>query len=81
MGLDVKREEMNVEEAKEQGATGIFDEKYGEVISVYSVGDYFKEICAGPHVNNTKEIKGKFKITKQESSSAGVRRMKCVLEK
>jgi alanyl-tRNA synthetase len=78
--LEVKKEEVSVEEAKEKGATGIFDEKYGDGVSVYSIGNYSKEICAGPHVNNTKEIKGKFKIKKQESSSAGVRRIKAVLE-
>lgn len=79
-GLEIKKEEMSLEEAKKKGATGIFDEKYGEIINVYSIGDYSKEICAGPHVENTKEIKGKFKIKKQESSSAGVRRIKAVLK-
>ena len=58
----------------------IFEEKYGDKVSVYTVENYSKEICAGPHVNNTKEIKGKFKIIKQESSSAGVRRIKGILE-
>ncbi|MAF51165.1 MAG: alanine--tRNA ligase [Nanoarchaeota archaeon] len=78
--LDVKKEEMSIEEAKEKGATGIFEDKYGEVVSVYFVGDYSKEICAGPHVENTSKIKGKFKIVKEESSSAGVRRIKGILE-
>ncbi len=79
--LEVKREEMSVEEANKKGASGIFEEKYGEVVSVYSIGNYSKEICAGPHVENTKEIKGKFKIIKEESSGAGVRRIKAILEK
>ncbi|MAG52906.1 MAG: alanine--tRNA ligase [Nanoarchaeota archaeon] len=78
--LNVERKEMSVEEAKKQGASGIFEEKYGDKVSVYTVENYSKEICAGPHVNNTKEIKGKFKIIKQESSSAGVRRIKAILE-
>ncbi len=77
--LDVVCEEMSVEEAKKNGAQGVFDSKYGEKVRVYSVGDFSKEICAGPHVTNTSEI-GKFKILKEESSSAGVRRIKAVLE-
>jgi len=81
---EVIREEMSPEKAKQQGACGIFDKKYGEVVSVYTVkskdGKHFsKEICTGPHVNNTCEL-GKFKIQKEESSSAGVRRIKAVLE-
>jgi len=77
--LPVKVEEMTVDEAKKTGAQGVFDSKYGEKVKVYSVGDFSKEICAGPHVNNTSEL-GKFKIQKEESSSAGVRRIKAVLE-
>ncbi len=76
---EVTREEMSLEEAKKKGATGIFENKYGDVVSVYSIGDFSKEICAGPHVKNTCEL-GTFKIKKQESSSAGVRRIKAVLE-
>ncbi|MBU2639673.1 MAG: alanine--tRNA ligase [Nanoarchaeota archaeon] len=79
--LEVKKEEMSVEEAKKKGASGTFEEKYGNVVSVYSIGNYSEEICAGPHVSNTKEIKGKFRIIKQESSGAGIRRIKAVLEK
>jgi alanyl-tRNA synthetase len=71
--------EMTVEEAKELGAHGVFDDKYGSKVKVYSVGDFSKEICAGPHVQNTKEM-GHFKIKKEQSSSAGVRRIKAVLE-
>ncbi len=77
--LPVKCEEMPLEKAKSQGAIGIFDEKYGEKVKVYSIGDFSKELCAGPHVENTKEL-GHFKIKKEESSSAGVRRIKAVLE-
>jgi alanyl-tRNA synthetase len=77
--LDVVCEEMPVEEAKKLGAQGVFDSKYSEKVKVYSIGDFSKEICAGPHVKNTSEI-GRFKILKEESSSAGVRRIKAVLE-
>ncbi len=82
-GLEVKREEMTLEEAKAKGAIGVFENKYGEKVSVYTIGPdeapFSKEICAGPHVSNTKEL-GKFKIIKEESSSAGVRRIKAILE-
>ncbi len=75
----VIREEMSPAEAKKKGAGGIFDEKYGDVVSVYTIEDFSKEICAGPHVENTKDI-GKFKITKEESSSSGVRRIRAEIE-
>jgi len=78
-GMEVKREEMTVEQAKSSGAIGIFESKYGEKVSVYSIGNFSKEICAGPHVKNTREI-GHFKIQKEESSAAGIRRIKAVLE-
>ncbi len=81
--LDVKMEEMSLEEAKKQGATGIFESKYGEKVKVYTIGEgenmVSKEICGGPHVKNTREL-GKFKIKKEQSSSAGVRRIKAILE-
>ena len=77
-GLDVKIEEMTVEEAKAAGAIGVFEAKYGEKVKVYSVSDFSKEICGGPHVSNTSELGG-FKIKKEESSSAGIRRIKAVL--
>lgn len=76
--LDVEMEEMPVEEARERGATGVFGDKYGEKVKVYSIGDFSKEICGGPHVENTKEL-GNFKILKEEACSAGVRRIKAVL--
>jgi len=78
-GQDVIREEMSPTEAKEKGASGIFDSKYGDIVSVYTIGNFSKEICTGPHVNNTTEL-GKFKIIKEESSSSGIRRIKAVLE-
>jgi len=77
-GSEVKLEEMSVEEAKAQGAIGVFNNKYGEVVKVYTIG-ISKEICGGPHCKNTSEL-GTFKITKEQSSSAGIRRIKAVLE-
>ena len=67
------------EKAKKQGAQGLFDDKYSDKISVYSAGSFSKEICAGPHVENTSEL-GHFKIIKEESSAAGIRRIKAILE-
>lgn len=78
-GIDVVEEEMTVDEAKEQGAVGVFDSKYGDVVKVYTIPGYSKEICGGPHAANTAEL-GHFKIKKEQSSSAGVRRIKAVLE-
>ncbi len=77
--LEVKREEMTVEEAKKAGAQGVFEHKYGQKVFVYSIGKDSIEICGGPHVQNTKEL-GHFKIKKEESSAAGVRRIKAILE-
>ena len=78
-GCEVIREEMSLEEAKKKGISGVFEHKYGEIVSVYTIGECSKEICTGPHVKNTCEL-GKFKITKEESSSSGVRRIKAILE-
>jgi alanyl-tRNA synthetase len=78
-GLEVKKEEMSLDEAKKNNAQGVFEHKYGDKVSVYTTGDFSIEICGGPHVKNTKEL-GKFKITKEESSAAGIRRIKAVLE-
>ncbi|WP_066686837.1 alanine--tRNA ligase [Christensenella intestinihominis] len=78
-GLDVIEEEMSVEEAKKQGAMGVFDSKYGDLVKVYTIPGYSKEICGGPHAKNTSEL-GHFKIKKEQSSSAGVRRIKAVLD-
>jgi alanyl-tRNA synthetase len=79
LSCKVSREEMSPQEAKKKGAIGVFDDKYGNIVSVYTIGDFSKEICTGPHVKNTCEL-GKFKIQKEESSSSGVRRIKGVLE-
>ncbi len=78
--IPVVMEEMSYEDAKKNNAHGTFEDKYGSIVKVYSIGDYSKEICGGPHVKNTNEL-GKFKIVKEESSAAGVRRIKGVLEK
>ena len=67
--------EMTVEEAKAEGAIGVFDSKYGDKVKVYKMGEYSMEICGGPHASRTGEL-GKFKITKEQSSSAGIRRIK-----
>ena len=77
--LEVKKEEMGLEDAKKRNAQGVFEHKYTERVSVYSIGDFSTELCGGPHVKNTKEL-GKFKIMKEESSAAGIRRIKAVLE-
>ena len=71
-------EEMTVEEAKAQGAIGLFTSKYGERVKVYTVQGFSKEICGGPHATHTGEL-GRFRIKKEEASSAGVRRIKAVL--
>lgn len=71
--------EMSVSDAKAEGAVGVFDNRYGEKVKVYTIG-FSKEICGGPHAANTGDL-GKFRIVKEQSSSAGVRRIKAVLEK
>lgn len=71
-------EEMTVPEAKEAGAIGLFESKYGELVKVYTMGEFSKEICGGPHAENTGDLVS-FKIQKEESSSAGVRRIKAVV--
>ena len=72
-------EEMTVPEAKEKGAIGLFESKYGEKVRTYKMGEYSFEICGGPHAENTGDL-GSFKIQKEESSSAGVRRIKAVIK-
>ena len=76
--LEVVCEEMPLEKAKASGALGLFDSKYGNMVKVYSIGDVSMELCGGPHVKRTGEL-GRFKIKKEESSSAGVRRIRAVL--
>lgn len=78
-GLAVKSEEMTFEQATHNGALAFFRDKYPEKVKVYSMGDFSKEVCGGPHVENTAEL-GEFKIQKEEASSAGVRRIKAVLK-
>jgi len=77
--IPVVCEELHYEEAQARHAEGVFQNKYGEVVKVYSIGDVSIELCGGPHVRSTGEI-GKFKIAKEESSAAGVRRIKAVVE-
>ena len=77
-GVDITCEEMTVPEARARGAIGLFGDKYGERVKVYTMGDYSCEICGGPHAANTGDL-GTFKIKKEEASSAGVRRIKAVL--
>lgn len=77
--VPVTCEEMTVDEAKAAGAVGLFASKYGEKVKVYTMGEFSKEICGGPHAARTGEL-GHFRIVKEQSSSAGVRRIKAVLE-
>ena len=77
--LPVVVKEMTKEEAIKSGAECMFIEKYPDIVTVYFIGDVSKELCGGPHVKSTKEL-GKFRIVKEEASSAGVRRIKAVLE-
>ena len=77
--IPVEKLEMKKEDAIAQGAEAMFIEKYGDIVTVYKIGDVSLELCGGPHVANTKEL-GHFKIKKEESSSSGVRRIKAILE-
>ena len=77
-GLTVSVENMSKSDAIASGAECMFIEKYPDIVSVYSIGNVSRELCGGPHVKNTKEI-GKFKIVKEEASSAGVRRIKAII--
>lgn len=78
MGIAVEKLEMKKEEAIAMGAEAMFIEKYGDIVTVYKIGDVSLELCGGPHVSNTSEL-GEFKIKKEEASSAGVRRIKAIL--
>lgn len=77
--IDVTSEELSLDEARTQGAHGIFDSKYGEKVKVYTIGDVDKQICGGPHAKNTGDLHH-FKIIKEESSSSGIRRIKAILD-
>jgi alanyl-tRNA synthetase len=72
-------QEMTLEEARTTGAIGVFGDKYGEKVKVYTIGDYSKEICGGPHAKSTGELKN-FKIIKEQSSSSKVRRIKAIID-
>jgi alanyl-tRNA synthetase len=77
--LPVRRIETTLHEAKRMGSQAVFEQKYGEKVSVYSIGDFSTELCSGPHVENTREL-GRFRIVKEGGISAGVRRIRAVLE-
>ena len=77
--VPVVMKEITLDEAKAEGFTGLFESKYGERVKTYTVGDFSKEICGGPHVENTGEL-GKFKIVKEQSCGSGLRRIKAILE-
>ena len=79
MEIPVEKMEMKKQDAIDMGAEAMFIDKYGDIVSVYKIGNVSLELCGGPHVKNTKEL-GHFKIKKEESSSAGVRRIKAILE-
>ena len=79
MAIPVEKLEMKKEDAIKAGAEAMFVDKYGDIVSVYKIGDVSMELCGGPHVHNTSEL-GHFKIKKEEASSAGVRRIKAILE-
>ena len=80
LDIPVVMKEMSLEEAKAQGFTGLFESKYGERVKTYSIGEFSKEICGGPHAEHT-GLLGTFKIAKQENVSAGVKRIKAILIK
>ncbi|MEJ2731941.1 MAG: alanine--tRNA ligase, partial [Anaerolineae bacterium] len=77
--LPVSWEEMSVEEAREAGAIGLFEERYGDRVKVYSIGNFSKEICGGPHVESTGDL-GQFQIVKEQSIGAGMRRIRAILK-
>jgi alanyl-tRNA synthetase len=77
--LAVRWVEMSVEEAQEVGAIGLFEERYGDRVKVYSIGDYSREICGGPHVESTRDL-GVFRIVKEQSIGSGMRRIRAILE-
>ena len=77
--VPVTCEEMTLDEAKAAGAEAHFESRYGERVKVYTMGKYSKEVCGGPHAEHTGQL-GHFRIVKEQSSSAGVRRIKAILE-
>ena len=77
--IPVEMKEISLEEAKAEGFTGLFESKYGERVKTYTIGDFSKEICGGPHAENTGAL-GTFKIVKEQSCGSGLRRIKAVLQ-
>lgn len=77
--IPVVQEIMTLDEAKKAGAHGTFDNKYGQEVKVYTIGDVSKEICGGPHAENTGDLHH-FKIIKEESCASGIRRIKAILD-
>ncbi len=77
--IQIECQEMTLQQAKESGAIGIFESKYGDKVKVYTVGEFSREICGGPHAKRTGEL-GEFVIQKEESSSSGIRRIKAILK-
>jgi alanyl-tRNA synthetase len=77
--LPVTWTELSIATAKDSGAIGLFEERYGEQVKVYTIGDFSKEICGGPHVEQTSEL-GRLRIVKEEAVGTGVRRIRAVLE-
>ena len=77
-GIEVTKQEMKKKDAVKIGAEHQFIDRYPDIVFVYTIGDASKEICTGPHVQNTREL-GHFKIIKEEASSSGVRRIKAIL--
>ena len=77
--IPVVYEEMPYEQARAEGIVGVFDNKYGDVVKTYSIGNFSREMCGGPHAASTGEL-GHFKIVKEQSSASGIRRIKAILE-
>ena len=78
-GLEVKKQEMNYSDAIKSGALAFFKEKYPDKVTVYSIGEFSKEVCAGPHVKKSSEL-GSFKIIKEKSVASGIRRIRAIVE-
>ena len=77
--IPVVFEEMPYDRARAEGIVGVFDSKYGDVVKTYSIGNFSREMCGGPHAAATGEL-GHFKIVKEQSSASGIRRIKAILE-
>jgi alanyl-tRNA synthetase len=75
----VTSQEMPLDEARKSGAIGLFEERYGDRVRVYSIEDFSKEVCGGPHVERTGDL-GHFRIAREQSIGSGLRRIRAVLE-